>query len=73
MYNSNDRNEFQGSSYSLSAAPEDKLRCVNTEIPLLICQRYLTHVFVFSFMNEKSENGPRRVFRDKENPTGTLK
>lgn len=34
---------------------------------------YLTLVFVFSFMNEKKENGPRRAFPDKENPLGTLK
>lgn len=60
-------------SRNLFSAAEDKLKSRTSLDSIFAPQMYTTLVFIFAFMNEKKENGPRQAFPDKENPMGSLK
>lgn len=60
-------------SWHLFSAVEDKLKSRTSLNSIFAPQMYMTLVFIFLFMNEKKENGPRQAFPDKENPMGSFK
>lgn len=57
----------------LFSAAEDKLKSRTSLNSIFAPQMYMILVFIFAFMNEKKENGPRQAFPDKEKPMGSLK